>query len=50
MLPNEISKSSPAKSVSAESSMPIVVIVAIVVLVAIFMFGYTRNKDDFDDY
>ena len=46
----EISKSSPAKSVSAESSMPIVVIVAIVVLVAIFMFGYTRNKDDFDDY
>ena len=46
----EISKSSPAKSVSGESSMPIVVIVAIVVLIAIFMYGYTRNKDDFDDY
>ena len=46
----EVSKSSPAKSASAESSMPIVVIVAIVVLIAIFMVGYTRNKDDFDDY
>ena len=46
----EISKSSPAKSASAESSMPIVVIIAVIVLIAIFMVGYTRNKDDFDDY
>ena len=46
----EISKSSPAKSASAEASMPIVVIIAIIVLIAIFMVGYIRNKDDFDDY
>ncbi len=46
----EISKSSPAKSASAESSMPIVVIVAIVALIAIFLVGYTRRNDDFDDY
>ncbi len=46
----EISKSSPAKSASAESSMPIVVIIAVIVLIAVFMVGYTRKNDDFDDY
>ena len=46
----EVSKSSPAKSASADSSMPIVVIIAIIVLIAIFLVGYVRNKDDFDDY
>jgi cobaltochelatase CobN len=46
----EISKSSPAKSVSGESSMPIVVVIAVIALIIIFMVGYTRNKDDFDDY
>ena len=46
----ELSKSSPAKAVSGESSMPIIVIIAIVLLIAIFMTGYIRNKDDDDDY
>jgi cobaltochelatase CobN len=46
----EVSKSSPAKSASADSSMPIVVIIAIIVLIAIFLVGYVRNKDDFDEY
>ena len=46
----EVSKSSPAKSANSESSMPIFVIIAVIVLIAIFLVGYTRNKDDFDDY
>ena len=46
----EVSKSAPARPSSSESSMPIFVIAAIIVLIAIFMVGYTRNKDDFDDY
>ncbi len=45
----ELSKSSPAKAVSGESSMPIVVILAIILLIAIFMAGYVRNKEE-DDY
>ena len=46
----ELSKSSPAKSASSDSSMPVAVIVAIVCLIAIFLVGYTRNNNDFDDY
>ena len=46
----EISKSSPAKSISGESNMPIVVIAAIILLIAIFLVGYVRGKDDFDDF
>lgn len=46
----EITKSSPAKSASVQSSMPIVVIIAIIALIAIFLVGYLKNKDDFDDY
>ncbi len=42
----EISKSSPAKSVGADSSMPIVVIIAIIALIAIFLIGYIKNNDD----
>ena len=45
----DISKSSPAKSVSAESSMPVFVIIAVIALVALFTVGYVRNKNDFDD-
>ncbi len=45
----EVSKSAPAKPSNAESSMPIFVIAAIILLIAIFMAGYVRNKED-DDY
>ena len=47
----EVSKSSPAKSASSDSSMPIVVIIAVILLIVIFLVGYVRNNnDDFDDY
>ncbi len=48
----EISEKSASKSISAtESSMPIFVIIAIIILIAIFLIGYARNQDDeFDDY
>ena len=47
----EVSKSSPAKSASSDSSMPIIVIAAVILLIVIFMVGYVRNNDDdFDDY
>ncbi|WP_407421875.1 cobaltochelatase subunit CobN [Methanobrevibacter sp.] len=48
----ELSQKSASKSMSsAESSMPIFVIIAIIVLIAIFLVGYLRNqKDDYDDY
>ena len=48
----ELSEKSAAKSVSAtESSMPIFVIIAVMVLIAIFLVGYVRNDDDeYDDY
>ena len=48
----EISEKSAAKSSSStESSMPIFVIIAVIVLIAIFLVGYARsNKDDYDDY
>ena len=48
----ELSDKSASKSASAtESSMPIFVIIAIIVLIAIFMVGYLRNDDDeYDDY
>ena len=42
----ELSQSSPAKMASAESSMPIAVIIAIIALIAIFMVGYLKNNDD----
>jgi len=45
----EISKSSPAKSTSSESSMPIFVIIAIVCIIVIFMVGYAGGRDD-DEY
>ena len=49
----EISEQSVAKSASssAESSMPIFVIIAVIILIAIFLVGYARDsKDDYDDY
>lgn len=49
----ELSQKSASKSISsAESSMPIFVIIAIIILIAIFLVGYVRNQkdEDFDDY
>lgn len=49
----ELSQQSASKSVSsAESSMPVFVIIAIIILIAIFLVGYVRNQkdEDFDDY
>ena len=47
----EISEKSTSKSVSAaESSMPIFVIIAIIILIGIFLVGYLRNNDEYDDY
>ena len=48
----ELSQKSASKSMSsAESSMPIFVIIAIIVLIAIFLVGYVKSqKDDYDDY
>ena len=48
----ELSQKSAAKSMSAtESSMPIFVIVAVIILIAIFLVGYAKPKDDdYDDY
>ena len=48
----ELSQKSASKSVSsAESSMPIFVIIAVVVLIAIFLVGYVRSQnEDYDDY
>lgn len=46
----EVSEKSAAKSASAvESSMPIFVIVAVIILIAIFLVGYWRNDEDEDD-
>ena len=49
---HEISKSSASKSASGQSSTPVVLIVAVICLIAIFVVGYARNKhkDDEDDY
>ena len=47
----ELSENSASKSASAtESSMPVFVIVAVIALIAIFLVGYLREDDDFDDY
>ncbi|MER2014494.1 MAG: cobaltochelatase subunit CobN, partial [Methanobrevibacter sp.] len=48
----ELSEKSASKSASAtESSMPIFVVVAVIVLIAIFLVGYWRkNDDEYDDY
>ncbi|WP_407392497.1 cobaltochelatase subunit CobN [Methanobrevibacter sp.] len=47
----EISEKSASKSASStESSMPIFVIIAVIVLIAIFLVGYLRNDDEYDDY
>ena len=48
----ELSEKSASKSVSsAESSMPIFVIIAVIVLIAIFLVGYLRSQNgDYDDY
>ena len=48
----ELSQQSAAKSASAaESSMPIFVIIAVIILIAIFLVGYVRNdEDEYDDY
>ncbi len=47
----ELSEKSASKSASAtESSMPIFVIVAVIVLIAIFLVGYWRKNDYDDDY
>ena len=45
----EIQKKSASKSISGESSMPIFVIIAVIILIAVFYVGYSRNKVD-DDY
>lgn len=48
----ELSEKSVSKSASAtESSMPMFVIIAVIVLIAIFLVGYLRKDDDeYDDY
>ena len=48
----ELSQKSVAKSSSStESSMPIFVIIAVILLIAIFLVGYIRtDSNDFDDY
>lgn len=46
----EISKSSPAKSVSQQSSMPVAVIAAIILIIAVFLAGYIRGKNNSDDF
>lgn len=48
----ELSQQSASKSAaSSESSMPIFVIIAIIILIAIFLVGYARDQDeDYDDY
>ena len=47
----EISEKSASKSVSAtESSMPIFVIIAVIILIAIFLVGYWRKNEFDDDY
>ncbi len=48
----EISEKSASKSASAtESNMPVFVIIAVIILIAIFLVGYLRNNDDeYDDY
>ena len=46
----ELTQNSASKSAaSAESSMPIFVIIAIIILIAIFLVGYVRKQDDFND-
>ena len=40
-----------AKSMAAtESSMPIFVIIAVILLIAIFLVGYLRDDEEYDDY
>lgn len=47
----ELTQKSASKSTaSAESSMPIFVIIAIIILIAIFLVGYVRKQDEYDDY
>ena len=48
----ELSEKSASKSASAtESNMPVFVIIAVMILIAIFLVGYLRNNDDeYDDY
>ena len=43
-------KSASKSTASAESSMPIFVIIAIIILIAIFLVGYVRKQDEYDDY
>ena len=46
----ELSQKSASKStISAESSMPIFVIIAIIILIAIFLVGYVRKQDEYND-
>ncbi len=49
---HEISKSSASKSAAGQSSTPIVLIIAVICLIAVFVVGYARNKrdNDEDDY
>lgn len=49
---HEISKSSASKSAAGQSSTPVVLIIAVICLIAIFVVGYARNKheNDEDDY
>ena len=47
----ELSEKSASKSASAtESSMPMFVIIAVIILIAIFLVGYLRKNDEYDDY
>ena len=49
---HEISKSSASKFAVGQSSTPIVLIIAVICLIAVFVVGYARNKrdNDEDDY
>nr|WP_299522019.1 cobaltochelatase subunit CobN [uncultured Methanobrevibacter sp.] len=45
----EVSKSSTSKSAAGQSSTPIILIIAVICLIAIFVVGYARNKNNNDD-
>ena len=47
---HEISKSSASKSAAGQSSTPVVLIIAVICLIAIFVVGYARNKRENDKY
>ena len=47
----EVSESASKSATASESSMPIFVVIAVILLIAVFLVGYIRDqKDGFDDY